>query len=166
MQTTLLGIAIAVILAVVVAIVGPLLIDWTAYRPIIEAQATHVLGAEVHVGGAIDGRLLPSPRLTLHDVSIGSGAQKIRADELDLQFALTPLLRGTWQAEQMRLAGPQVALRVDKNGRVQAPALDHGALDAEPMIAVPPDEVVIAVDIAQLRILRIRTHVIDGRQIE
>ena len=32
----------------------------------------------------------------------------MRADELDLQFALTPFLRGTWQAEEMRLAAPQL----------------------------------------------------------
>jgi uncharacterized protein involved in outer membrane biogenesis len=123
LQTTLLGIAFAIILAVVAALVGPLLIDWTAYRPLIEAQAARVLGTEVHVGGTIDGRLLPSPRLTLHNVTVGSGAEKMRADELDLQFALTPLLRGTWQAEEMRLAGPQLMLRVDKEGRLQAPAL-------------------------------------------
>lgn len=123
MQTTLLGIAIAIILAVVVALVGPLLIDWTAYRPILQAEASRVLGADVTVDGAIDGRLLPSPRITLHNVTIGAGAERMRADELDLQFALTPLLRGTWQAEEMRLSGPHLVLRLDRAGRLHAPAM-------------------------------------------
>jgi large subunit ribosomal protein L24 len=123
LQTTLLGVAIAIILAVVAALVGPLLIDWTAYRPILQAEASRVLGADITVEGAIDGRLLPSPRLTLHNVTIGSGAERMRADELDLQFALTPLLRGTWQAEEMRLSGPHLVLRLDKSGRLEAPAM-------------------------------------------
>jgi large subunit ribosomal protein L24 len=122
LQTTLLGIAIALILAVVAALIAPFVIDWSAYRPILEAEASRVLGTQVSVAGAIDARLLPSPRLNLHDVTIGSGAERMHADELDLQFALTPLLRGAWQAEEMRLASPQFTLRLDKNGRVQAPA--------------------------------------------
>ena len=32
MQTTLLGVAIAIILALLAALVGPLLIDWGSYR--------------------------------------------------------------------------------------------------------------------------------------
>jgi uncharacterized protein involved in outer membrane biogenesis len=126
LQTTLLGIAIAIILALVAALVGPLLIDWGAYRPLIEAEASRIVGSDVHVAGAIDGRLLPSPRLTLHDVSIGQGPQSARADELDLQFALTPLMRGNWQAEQVRVAGPQLTFGIDANGKLQAPALAAG----------------------------------------
>jgi len=135
LQTTLLSIAIALILAAMAALVAPFVIDWSAYRSILEAEASRVLGAEVTIAGAIDARLLPSPRLNLHDVSIGSGAEQVHADELDLQFALTPILRGTWQAEEMRLAGPQLALRLDKNGRLQAPAFaanfDPGSLSID-----------------------------------
>jgi uncharacterized protein involved in outer membrane biogenesis len=126
LQTTLLGIAIALILALVAALVGPLLIDWSHYRPVIEAEASRVVGAEVHVGGAIDGRLLPSPRLSLHDVSVGQGANAIRAGELTIQFALTPLMRGEWQAEEMRLSQPELTLGVDAAGHVQAPKIAFG----------------------------------------
>lgn len=123
MQTTLLGTAIALILALVAALVGPLLIDWGNYRPLIEAEASRVVGAGVRVGGAIDGRLLPSPRLTLHDVTVGQGKDAIRAGELTLQFALTPLMRGEWQAEEMRLVQPELTLDIDAAGRVQPPKL-------------------------------------------
>lgn len=123
MQTTLLSIAIALILAVVAALIGPFVIDWGAYRSILESQATHIIGADVEVNGAIDARLLPSPRVTLHDVAVGSSRERMRAEELDIQFALTPILRGNWQAEQMRLVGPQLTVRVDESGHVQAPAI-------------------------------------------
>jgi len=126
LQTTLLSIAIALILALVAALVGPLLIDWSNYRPVIEAEAGRIVGAPVRIGGAIDGRLLPSPRLTLHDVSVGEGTEAIRADELTLQFALTPLMRGDWQAEQMRLAQPELTLAVDAGGHVQPPTFAFG----------------------------------------
>ena len=39
MQTTLLGAAIAIILALVAALVGPLLIDWSRYRAEFEARS-------------------------------------------------------------------------------------------------------------------------------
>jgi large subunit ribosomal protein L24 len=126
LQTTLLGIAIALILALVAALVGPVLIDWSHYRPVIEAEASRVVGAPVHVGGAIDGRLLPSPRLTLHDVTVGQGGEAVRASELTIQFALTPLMRGEWQAEEMRLSQPALTLGVDAAGHVLAPKIAFG----------------------------------------
>jgi uncharacterized protein involved in outer membrane biogenesis len=123
LQTTLLSIAIALIVAVLAALVGPFVIDWSAYRSLLEAEAAHLVGAPVEVKGAIDARLLPSPRVSLRDIAIGSGDERIRADELDIQFALTPILRGNWQAEEMRLAAARLTLRVDGNGRLQAPAM-------------------------------------------
>jgi uncharacterized protein involved in outer membrane biogenesis len=123
LQTTLLSIAIALIVAVLAALIGPFVIDWSAYRSLLEAEAAHLIGAPVEVKGAIDARLLPSPQVTLHNVAIGSGDERMRADELDIRFALTPILRGNWQAEEMRLAGPRLTLRLDGNGRLQAPAM-------------------------------------------
>ena len=80
MQTTLLGLAIAIILALVAALVGPLLIDWGGHRSLFEAQASRLIGVDVRVTGAIEARLLPTPSLTLHDIEIGSSDEdKIRA---------------------------------------------------------------------------------------
>ena len=99
MQTTLLGLAIAIILALVTALVGPLLVDWGSYRSVFEREATRLVGLDVRVTGAIDGRLLPSPQLRLHDIEIGrAGDDKVRARSLDIEFALGPLLRGEWRA--------------------------------------------------------------------
>ncbi|HEX3710142.1 MAG TPA: AsmA family protein [Pseudolabrys sp.] len=123
MQTTLLGLAIAIILALVAALVGPLLVDWGGYRSLFETQASRLIGLDVRVTGVIDARLLPSPRLTLHGIAIGGGEEGIRADSLGIEFALAPLLRGEWQASDMRLVGPRIRLGLDAAGQVQAPHL-------------------------------------------
>ena len=65
MQTTLLGLAIAFILALIAALVGPYFIDWNQFRPQFEAEASQVLGAPVRVAGQLDARLLPTPTLRL-----------------------------------------------------------------------------------------------------
>lgn len=121
MQTTLLGLAIAIILALLAALVGPLLIDWGGYRSLFEAQASHLVGLDVRVTGQIDARLLPSPRLTLHGIEVGNGSDKIRARSLGIEFALAPLMRGEWRATELHLVGPQVGLGLDASGYVQAP---------------------------------------------
>ena len=54
LQTTLLGLAIAIILALVAALVGPLLIDWGNHRSLFEAEASRLIGVNVRVTGAID----------------------------------------------------------------------------------------------------------------
>jgi uncharacterized protein involved in outer membrane biogenesis len=121
LQTTLLGLAIAIILALLAALVGPLLIDWGGYRSIFEAEASHLIGVDVRVTGAIDARLLPSPRLTLHDIEVGKGPEKIRARSLGIEFALAPLMRNEWRATELHLAGPSIDLKLDSAGRLQAP---------------------------------------------
>ena len=61
MQTTLLGLAIAFIIALIAALVGPYFIDWNQFRPQFEAEATRIIGAPVRIGGTLDARLLPAP---------------------------------------------------------------------------------------------------------
>ena len=61
MQTTLLGLAIAIILALVSALVAPLVVDWSRYRASFEQEASLLVGLPVRVNGAIDARILPTP---------------------------------------------------------------------------------------------------------
>jgi uncharacterized protein involved in outer membrane biogenesis len=127
LQTTLLGLAIAIILALVAALVGPLLIDWGGYRMAFEAEASRLIGLDVRVTGTIDVRLLPSPQLTLHDIEIGrNGGGDVRARSLNIEFALGPLMRGEWRAAELRLVGPQLRIGLDPSGHVQAPSLAVG----------------------------------------
>jgi uncharacterized protein involved in outer membrane biogenesis len=143
-QTTLLGIAIAVIVALVTALVGPLLVDWGRYRTEFETAASRLTGQPVRVAGSIDARILPTPTLILHDLEFGDGAGgRLRARALHVEFALGALMRGEWRAAELRLQGAELSLGLDGNGR-----LDW----RPPAMAVDPD----AVSIQQL-------HVDDGR---
>ena len=125
MQTTLLGVAIAIILALVTALVAPLVVDWDHYRGAVEAEASRLSGLAVHVNGPIDAHLLPSPMITLHDIDAGQAGHqpRLRAGMLKVELALSPLLRGQIQASEVHLIAPQVSLGFDRSGAVEAPGL-------------------------------------------
>jgi AsmA-like C-terminal region/AsmA family len=123
-QTTLLGLAIAFIIALVAALIGPYFIDWNKFRPQFEAEATAVIGAPVHVAGALDARLLPTPTLRLRSVVVGAANDlgKVHADKLDVEFSLGELMRGQWRANQLTIDGLAVDLGLDPRGRIDLPA--------------------------------------------
>ena len=124
MQTTLLGLAIAFIIALIAALVGPYFIDWNQFRPQFEAEASRVLGAQVRVGGALDARLLPTPSLRLRSVVVGGANDlgKVRADKLDVEFSLGSLMRGEWRADELTINGMALDLGLDGQGRIDWPA--------------------------------------------
>ncbi|MET0969194.1 MAG: AsmA-like C-terminal region-containing protein [Tardiphaga sp.] len=124
MQTTLLGLAIAFILALVAALVGPLFIDWTQFRPQFEAEASRVVGAPVRVGGTFDARLLPAPSLRLRSVTVGNANDpaRIRADRLDVEFSLSSLRRGEWRATELSIGGAAADLGLNAQGGIELPA--------------------------------------------
>src|SRR3977135_1420280 len=70
-QTTLLSIAIALILALLAALFGPHVIRWNDHRAFFEAEASRLVGIKVLVGGDIDAALLPFPSVTLRAIAIG-----------------------------------------------------------------------------------------------
>jgi uncharacterized protein involved in outer membrane biogenesis len=123
-QTTLLGLAIAFIIALIAALIGPYFIDWNQFRPQFEAEATRVVGAPVRVGGALDARLLPTPSLRLRSVAIGGANDlgKVRADKLDVEFSLGSLMRGEWRATELTINGAALDLGLDAQGRIDWPA--------------------------------------------
>jgi len=118
LQTTLLGISVAIILALVTALVGPYFVDWKEHRAYFEAEASRLVGQPVRIGGAIDLRLLPTPTLTLGQIEVGSAVQpQARARELHVELALGALVRGEVRASEMRIAGPDISLGVGANGK-------------------------------------------------
>ncbi len=127
MQTTLLGLAIAFILALIAALVGPFFIDWNQFRPQFEAEASRVIGAPVRVSGALDARLLPTPTLRLRSVVVGGANDlgKVRADKLDVEFSLGELMRGEWRANELTVEGLALDLGLDPQGRIDWPALER-----------------------------------------
>lgn len=134
MQTTLLAIAISVILALLAALIGPYFIDWTAYRASIETQASRLVGVPVRLRGPIDIRLLPIPSLSAGQVEMAEPVA-IGVRELQIEFAFAPLLRGEWRATEVRLVGPVLTMRLDGQGRLSAnapfPGLNPDAVSIE-----------------------------------
>jgi hypothetical protein len=120
-QTTLLGIAIAFIMALLAALIGPYFIDWNRFRPQFEAEATRVIGLPVRVEGAIDARLLPTPSLRLRGVNVGArfDESNARVQQLDVEFSLGSLMRGDWRADELTLNGLAVDLGLDDSGRME-----------------------------------------------
>jgi large subunit ribosomal protein L24 len=148
-QTTLLGLTVAIILALVTALVGPLFVDWGRWRTTFEAEATRLVGMPVRVSGRIDARLLPTPSLLLNGIEVGAPGHepKLRARSLGVEFGLGPLMRGQWRAAQLRLDAPEVTLGVDADGRIDVPqvaiAFDPDQLSFE-QVAIENGRVALA----------------------
>ena len=124
MQTTLLGLAIAFIIALLAALIGPYFVDWNQFRPQFEAEATKILGMKVRVSGRLDARLLPTPTLRLRSVTLGGANDlgRVRADRLDVEFSLGSLMRGEWRANELTIGGMALDLGLDQRGRIDWPA--------------------------------------------
>jgi len=136
-QTTLLGLAIAIILALVSALVAPLVVDWNQYRSTFEEQASRLTGLPVRVNGTIEARILPTPRIKLGDVEVGEPGQEpqVRAGAIEIEGGLGPLLRGELRATELRLVAPQIGLGIDRSGAIDWPA---------PSPALRPDTLTIS----------------------
>ena len=131
MQTTLLGLAIAFIIALLAALIGPYYIDWNQFRPQFEAEAGKIIGVPVRVAGELDARLLPAPTLRLRGVTFGGNNDlgRLRADKLDVEFSLGSLMRGEWRATELSVGGMAVDLGLDARGRVDLPSAASGAFN-------------------------------------
>ena len=125
MQTTLLGLAFVIILALVSALVAPLVVDWSHYRSAFEQEAARLVGLPVRVNGAIEARILPTPRVELREVEVGQAGQapQVRAAAVELELGLGSLLRGEVRATELHLVAPQINLALDRSGTVEWPAL-------------------------------------------
>lgn len=131
MQTTLLGLAIAFILALLAALIGPYFIDWNQFRPQFEAEATRIIGVPVRVAGELDARLLPAPTLRLRSVTFGGNNDlgRLRAGKLDVEFSLSSLMRGEWRATELSVGGMAADLGLDAKGKVDLPSTASGTFN-------------------------------------
>ena len=135
MQTTLLGLAIAIILALVAALVGPYFVTWSEHRAFFETEASRLIGLQVRVNGPINLSILPFPSVKLAGIEIGPAgeASRLKARSLGMEFGLGPLMRGEIRAVEMKLSGPEFSVGLNSLGYIDWPnstlAADTLAID-------------------------------------
>ena len=124
MQTTLLGLGLALIAAILAAFTAPLFIDWNEWRPQLEAQASALAGSRVTISGNIDLTLLPTPAFVLRNVSLGEAEKGtgMRASEMRGSLSLPALLSGKIEANEFVVSKPSIRLVVEKDGTFLLPA--------------------------------------------
>ena len=125
MQNTLLAVAIALILALLTALIGPSFVNWNDHRAFFEAEASRLVGLKVRVQGDIDVGILPFPSVTLGKIEIGPAgeASRLRAKSLSIELGLGPLMRGEIRAVEMKLAAPEFSIGLNSLGRIDWPAM-------------------------------------------
>lgn len=106
MKSPLLYLGFAIVLVLFGALVGPVFIDWSNYREDLQRYGERITGRPVHIGGAVEIRLLPTPLLRVGDVRIANavGATSpdlVRAGHVEVRLSLTPLLQGKFEVKSL-----------------------------------------------------------------
>lgn len=114
-----LGCFLALLLAALFGV--PYAVDWNGYRGLFEEEATKVMGRDVRVGGGVSVRLLPTPyvrfeKVRLADTTGQTGEPFLRADSFTMRLAVSPLLRGAFEATDIEIAKPVLSLVPDQEG--------------------------------------------------
>ncbi|WPZ34346.1 AsmA family protein [Thalassobaculum sp. OXR-137] len=140
MRKVLIAIVGLVIVLVAAVLVVPSLIDWNGYKPEIQAAARDATGRELKIDGDLSLSILPSPTLSVADVSLanvegGSTPNMASLESLDVSVALIPLLSGDIRVTSVTLVKPVITLETLPDGRVNwafdsGPSAEGGAGDA------------------------------------
>jgi len=114
-KSPILYIGLLLLIAVAAALAAPYVVDWSRYRPTIEAYASDIAGRKVVVAGPISARLFPWPRLTLENVQVANatGASRpefLTAERVDIRMALAGFLNGSILVEGIEVTRPHIAI--------------------------------------------------------
>lgn len=119
--TILAGLVIAVLVALLAV---PPLVDWTAHRALVDRAIARAVGSEARTEGALDIRLLPSPRIRIGRLRLGSGrpdAASLDAIFVKAELALTPLLAGDVRFLDTRIGRAEIKLPTGAGGDWRVP---------------------------------------------
>ncbi|MCZ6523658.1 MAG: AsmA family protein, partial [Alphaproteobacteria bacterium] len=122
MKKALAGLLGLIAIFVVIALVGPVVVDWNRYKPQIAKQVERATGRQVTIDGDIALSLLPAPTFALEDLRVANtpGAvapDMLRLKTLEVRIALGALLTGRIRVESIVLVEPHFALEVSPDGR-------------------------------------------------
>ncbi len=110
-----------VILAIGGAFVIPRFIQWSDYRPRLEAMATQAFGTGVEITGDISLTLLPQPQLSFTKVRVGPAeAPAIEIERVEAEFSLFDFLSDRYRVTRLELEKPVVTVAIDATGKVDA----------------------------------------------
>ncbi|WP_313664963.1 AsmA family protein [Shinella sp.] len=108
-----------VVVALFVALLAPLFVDWTSFRQDFEREASRIMGRPVTVHGSVDARLIPFPSVTLNDVRVGSpedGQPPVEVARFSMDAELAPFLSGEALIFDMRIEEPKARIKLFKDG--------------------------------------------------
>lgn len=123
------ALAVLVVLVLGGAIVAPRLVDWNAYRTQIDSRLTRIAGHPVRSEGPLAITLLPAPRIAFRTLLVGGeepDAPTALLEDLSVELALTPLLRGEVRVTDARVTRADFTLVVRRDGTIAAPARPPG----------------------------------------
>ena len=132
MRIVLTIIALALVATLSVALVGPLLIDWSAHRDEIAARLGALAGADVKLEGPVTLRLLPTPYLEVGAGSAvvkGPGAPRLSFESARIELALVKLASGAIRFTEVDLEKPVLTLTRSPDGAPSLPALPGAEAD-------------------------------------
>ncbi|MGH1377257.1 MAG: AsmA family protein [Alphaproteobacteria bacterium] len=104
---------------------APSFIDLEIYKDQAVTEFKTLTGLDLNVGGDIEVSILPSPRFSVTDVSVGSpdgskGEYLAQLKRFDVNVALSPLLEGKVSVSHVTLVDPVISLEMMKSGKLNA----------------------------------------------
>ncbi|MFZ1813921.1 MAG: AsmA-like C-terminal region-containing protein [Rhizobiaceae bacterium] len=123
-----------IVLLLFAALIAPYFIDWTSYKTAFETEASRVVGQPVRVGGRANIRILPLPRLTFSDLSVGEnsdGTPMMTVESFSLDAELMPFLSGDVKIVDMVLHRPRITVEVNEKGAISWTARKESIVDPQ-----------------------------------
>ncbi len=122
MRAFLLFVGSVTVLVLAALFAVPLAIDWNSYRSTFETEASNVLGRPVRIGGNVEVRLLPAPRLHVENVRISDATGRFdrplfRVEGFTIWLSVPPLLQGIVEARAITLDQPELRFAVGPDGK-------------------------------------------------
>lgn len=145
MRDLLTALAGLLVLVLVAALAVPPLIDWRNHRALLDGALAHALGSPVVSDGALDIRLLPSPRVRIEHLTLGAttpDAASLDARFVRAEIAPASLLSGEIRFLDSRVGRMEIKLPAGADGHWRVPARLAAAGNAERRLIV--DELAVS----------------------
>jgi hypothetical protein len=89
---TYVGIGLILVLAAMLG--APYVVDFDAHRARFSEEISRATGAQAHIGGPIEFRMLPTPYFSAQNLSLTGALGALKAEKADFELSLPSLLQG------------------------------------------------------------------------